>query len=448
MTITKNSLFIILLLVLLPLQGMAQDESQSESQKKWNLNECLAYGLQNHPMLKIAASSVDNRKAQLRQTRSYWDPKFDMRASWNRRKIDSGASLDPLIDSTSENVGVSKVLLDSGQNRFEELSARSSVKAAESDRQNTVLEIAANIKKAFFAAQQSQALVQVRQETLDGYQRHLEKVEGYVEVGTRAPYDITRARVDVANARVELITARSRLKVALANLARAVGLEAEIAVADFEISTAPIFAVAKEDLKDKAFKRPELKASEFSIESADARVKGIKRSLKPVVAASADYSWSGSVTPLNRQWSAGVSLNWAISDGALTRSRIDAAKSQLMSARASYSNLKLAVNAELENAVTDFEDALERFKATEILVQQASESMYLAEGRYDAGLGNPIEINDARVEYARARGNHVVAYFDSLIAMAELERVAGELPIEYRIQPMAEPKREIEEKQQ
>jgi outer membrane protein TolC len=426
----KIAVFLSLSIFLCQIQGMAQNDSA----QKWTLKQCLQYGLQNHPLLKIASSNVESRKASLRQTKAYWDPRLDMRASWNRRKIDSGGALDDMVDSTSESVGVSKVLLDSGQNRFEELSARSSVKAAESDRQNTLIEIAANIKKAFFSAQQAQALVQVRQETLDGYQKHLEKVEGYVEVGTRAPYDITRARVDVANAQVELISAKSRLKVALANLARAVGLESEIFVADFEISATPASVSDKEELKNKAFSRPELQSAEFDIDSADARVKGLKRSLKPVVAASADYSWNGTVTPLNRQWSAGVSLNWSLFDGALTRSRIDAAKSQLNSAGEGFRNLKLVVNAELENAITGLEDALERFKATDVAVQQASESMFLAEGRYDAGLGNPIEINDARVEYARARGNFVVAYFDSLIAAAELERVTGELPIEYRIQ--------------
>ncbi len=413
--------------------------AQDTAPEKWDLKQCIEHGLANHPLLKIAENTVENRQASLQQSRAYWDPKLDMRASWNRRRNDSGGSLDDLVDSTSESVGLSKVLLDSGQNRYDRLNAENSLKAAAFSRENTRIEIASGIKKAFFVAQQAQALVQVREETLDGCQKHLEKVEGYVEVGTRAPYDITRARVDVANAQVELISARSRLKVARANLARAVGLEGELDVADFEISSLPSTSAAKEELKDKAFARPELVAASYDIESANARVKGLKKSLQPVVLASADYSWNGTITPLNRQWSAGVSVNWPVFDGRLTKSRVDAARSQLESTRESYRNLKLIVSAELENAVTAFEDALERFRATEMFVQQASESMYLAEGRYDAGLGNPIEINDARVEYTRARGNNVVAYFDSLIAMAELERVAGDLPVEYRIQPIDKP---------
>ncbi|HQB84478.1 MAG TPA: TolC family protein, partial [Candidatus Rifleibacterium sp.] len=101
---------------------------------------------------------------------------------------------------------------------------------------------------------------------------------------------------------------------------------------------------------------------------------------------------------------------------------------------AALENSKLAVSAELENSITGLTDALERLQATTVLVQQASESLHLAEGRYDAGLGSPLEITDARVEFARARGNHVVAMFDSLIAQAELDRVLGRLPAEYRIQ--------------
>ncbi|MFZ5949505.1 MAG: TolC family protein, partial [Candidatus Rifleibacteriota bacterium] len=172
--------------------GFAQDTAP----EKWDLKQCIEYGLNNHPLLKIAQNNVESRKASLQQNRAYWDPKLDMRAAWNRRRNDSGGSMDDLVDSTSESIGLSKVLLDSGQNRFDRLNAENSFKAATFSRENTRIEVASGIKKAFFAAQQAQALVQVREETLDGYQKHLEKVEGYVEVGTRAPYDITRARVD------------------------------------------------------------------------------------------------------------------------------------------------------------------------------------------------------------------------------------------------------------
>ncbi|EKD84388.1 MAG: outer membrane efflux protein [uncultured bacterium] len=94
--------------------------------------------------------------------------------------------------------------------------------------------------------------------------------------------------------------------------------------------------------------------------------------------------------------------------------------------------MRLSVTAELENSITGVSDAVERYEATSYLVQQASESLHLAEARYDAGLSSPIEITDARVEFTRAWGNQVVSYFDGLIAWSELERVLGRLPAELR----------------
>ncbi|MGM0599417.1 MAG: TolC family protein [Candidatus Rifleibacteriota bacterium] len=427
--------FLILTLILSASSLLAADKKDL-----WTLSDCLTYALENHPQIKIAKTSIDGQKASLKQSKAYWDPRLDLSAGFNRRKVESGFTTDAMVDSTSESLGVKKIISDSGKNRFEQESLKKQLKAARAQYSNGLIEIAASVKKAFYQAQQARALVQVRLDTLDGFKKHLSKVEDYVEVGTRPPYDITRARVDVANANVELISARSRFKVTKSNLARAIGLQDRLEVEEFLIDKLPELDINKNDLKEKAFERPEIKSAMLQAESVDNQIKGIKRSLKPVVSASADYSWSGTTTPLDRQWRASVNLSWPIFDGNLTRARIESAESQLVKARESIKNLRLGVNAELENAVTGLNDALERFKATQVLVQQASESVYLAQGRYDAGMGNPLEVNDARVELTRARGNYIVAFFDSLIARAELDRVTGDLPREFKFQPIEEHK--------
>lgn len=416
-------------------------QEQPVETKSWTLENCLEYGLSKHPQLKIAESNVASEKARLTQTGAAYDPKVNLRAGWNHSKIDAskGRNLaDPTTDSTSESVSASKLLFDSGQTDLQKKAARESVAAANSRLQSTLAEVAANIKAAFFRAQQAMALLQVRNETLEGYEKHLEKVESYVEVGTRAPFDITRAQVDVANARVELISARSNLKVSMANLARAVGLQDGLNIAPYDEMIPPANVHEEKDkLLNDAMNRPDVRAAQSQVKAADYRVKEARLGRSPSVSASADYQWSGTATPLDRQWGMGVSLSWPVLDGAITRAQINSAKSSLTNTAASLDNIKLSVSAELENSLTGLTDALERLQATSVLVQQASESLHLAEGRYDAGLGSPLEITDARVEFARARGNHVVAYFDSLIAQAELDRVLGRLPAEYRIQEIA-----------
>ena len=404
----------------------------------WTLEQCLQYGLNRHPQLRVAESNVSAEKARLLQTSSAYDPKLDLRANWRHSKVETASGrniVDATTGSTSESVSASKLLFDAGQTSLQKKAAGESLAAAKARRDSTLTELAADIKAAFFRAQQATELLKVREETLEGYERHLEKVESFVEVGTRAPFDITRAQVDVANARVELISARSNLKVALAGLARAVGLSETIDIARYEDFRQPNGLITdKDELLNEAMSRPDLKAAGFQVKAADLRLKEARLGRSPSVSASADYQWSGTVSPLDRQWGMGVSMSWPVFDGAITRAQIDSARSTLENNAAALENSKLAVNAELENSITGLTDALERLQATTVLVQQASESLHLAEGRYDAGLGSPLEITDARVEFARARGNHVVAMFDSLIAQAELDRVLGRLPAEYRIQ--------------
>lgn len=428
------TIFLVIFMVLLGVKAaVAQDQP---TEKLWTLEECLEYGLAAHPQLKIAESNLSGEKARLLQIDSSYDPRVDLRSSWRHTKIDSASGrnlVDPTTDSTSESISASKLLYDSGQTSMQRKAARESLAAAAARRDAALTEVAANIKSAFFKAQQANALMQVRIETLDGYKRHLEKVEGYVEVGTRPPYDITRAQVDVANAEVDLITVKSQLKVALANLARTIGLNESVNIAAYDQSVTPVVGVTdKKLLLAEAMQRPEVKAASFQVRAADYKVKEARLSQSPSLSASADYQWSGTTSPLDRQWGMGVTMSWPVFDGSVTRAQIDSARSSRDNTAASFENLRLSVSAELENSITGLTDSLERFQATKILVQQASESMNLAEGRYYAGLGSPLEINDARVEFARARGNNVVAYFDSLIARAELDRVLGRMPEEYR----------------
>lgn len=427
---------ILTIALLAPVFTAPGDEEQtSGTEKHWTLEDCLQHGITTHPQIRVAASNVAAGKARLLQSRSGHDPQISLRANWSHSKTDSSSRpiTDAATDSTSESVAVSKTLYDSGQRQMSEKSARESLAAANARYDSTLTEVAAAIKAAFFRAQQAKALLQVRLETLTGYERHLEKVQSFVEVGSRPPFDITRAQVDVANARVDLISSRSQLKVTLANLARSIGLDTSISIAGFDTVELPTVAPeSKEQLLQEALQRPEIRSANFQRQAAHYSVKEAQRNLRPTLSASADYRWSGTATPLDRQWGTGVTMAWPVFDGSITRARIDSAKSQLDNSTASLENLRISVIAELENALTGVSDAVERYDATNYLVQQASESLHLAEARYDAGLSSPIEITDARVEFARARGNQVVTYFDGLIAWTELEKVLGRLPAELR----------------
>ena len=58
---------------------------------------------------------------------------------------------------------------------------------------------------------------------------------------------------------------------------------------------------------------------------------------------------------------------------------------------------------------------------TEVAVRQTYENLELAIGRYEVGLGNFLEVQDAIVNYNQAQESYVKLIFDYNVSVAKLE---------------------------
>ena len=68
----------------------------------------------------------------------------------------------------------------------------------------------------------------------------------------------------------------------------------------------------------------------------------------------------------------------------------------------------------------------------EVKVKQTFENFELADGRYGVGLGDYIELQDAKVNYNNAQNTYVQAVYNYNVARANLERLLA-LPQEIEI---------------
>ncbi len=93
--------------------------------------------------------------------------------------------------------------------------------------------------------------------------------------------------------------------------------------------------------------------------------------------------------------------------------------------KAQEENLKLNIRLEAEQAYLSLREAEERIRVTEKAVVQAQENYELARGRYQVGVGSPLEITDAEVLLANARANHIQALYDYKVAAARIEKAMG-----------------------
>ena len=58
-------------------------------------------------------------------------------------------------------------------------------------------------------------------------------------------------------------------------------------------------------------------------------------------------------------------------------------------------------------------------------MKQAEENLEIANGRYTAGVGNPIEVTDAEVSLINAKTSYNQALYDYKIASSSIEKAMG-----------------------
>ena len=109
----------------------------------------------------------------------------------------------------------------------------------------------------------------------------------------------------------------------------------------------------------------------------------------------------------------------------LTRGKMLEARAQSEQAQLDYDDSRRAIELDVRQAYSDHLQALELFEAQEKTVEQAEESLRLAEARFRAGTGTQLEVLSAQTALTEARSNEIQALYDYNVANATLDRVTG-----------------------
>ncbi len=83
------------------------------------------------------------------------------------------------------------------------------------------------------------------------------------------------------------------------------------------------------------------------------------------------------------------------------------------------------INLEVQQYYLNLEEARQRISVLEKSLDQARENFSLAQARYEVGLGDNLEFNDARVALSQAKYDLIKAILDYQIARSRLEKAVG-----------------------
>jgi len=286
--------------------------------------------------------------------------------------------------------------------------------------------IVLDVKQAYYGVLQTLEKRRVAEESVAQFQQHLNQARGFFEVGLKPKFDVTKAEVDLSNARLELTRAENAVRIARVNLNNAMGmpgapeysLEDNLFFEKTDISLEKALAAAYEN-------RPDLRSLVLREEAARQNLDLARTGHYPTLTGSASYGYGGSDFPLGEGWNVGGSLNIPIFSGFLVENQIFEAKENIEVFSAEVESLKQRVRLEVEQALSNLQEAAGRIETAEVVVRQAEENRELAEGRYTSGVGNPIEVTDALQALRNAKVSRISALADYKSAQADLENAMG-----------------------
>lgn len=409
-----------------------------------SLAECVAIALERHPSIQISDAELAAGGARVGQARSGYLPQLSGSWSSDRRQSTfssrtGGPSSDIAGGATAQEtrfyfhqgaVALSQTLFDFGETLATIRAAQARRDSLAADADTTKASVVLGVKQSYFALLAARRLLAVADETVRSDLQQLELARARNEVGFAPRLDVTRTEVQLANAELDRLTARNNESVAEVTLANALGMEGPLPFDIEDMLAAPGVTLPESEALAHAYEhRPELRSVEARVRAGQQDVAEQKRALLPSVRADADYGGSGSDTPLSESWRIGAIVDIPIFDGGLTWSRIGEANANLIGVKAEQQRLRQQIALEVRRALLDVSRTEEAMAVTERAVAQARENRELAEGRYETGVGNVIELVDARTAQTSADADRVRALYDHQTAIATLEQaIAQELP--------------------
>jgi outer membrane protein TolC len=298
---------------------------------------------------------------------------------------------------------------------------------------STIDNVVSQVINQFYLIVLNRALIVAQEQNVALLQQQVKDQQNRYEAGTVPRFNVLQAEVQLANALPPLIQAQNNYRISTYQLVRLLGMDypkGRPSEVPFNVVGTLGYSPRKidtdESIRVAIARNPSLKAQRQAILSNAANVNVQIAGWFPIINANAGYEFVNDLASQNISsnvggWFFGATGTWNIWDGGLTYGNVTQAKAQLMQAKNNYDNGVRQIVLDVQQAISNLQQAQETIDSQTASVVQATEAVRLSKERLDAGAGTQLDVLNAQVQLLQAQTNVLQARFDYISAMASYD---------------------------
>lgn len=398
------------------------------------LEQAEEIALKNHPLIGSATYLAQAAGQVVAETKSQYFPVVVSNTTGALANTGTVLSAGALTTSSLSNrlasgITIVQLVTDFGRTNSLTRAARLRVEAQNQNIISVRAQTILAVRSAYYGVLASDAVLKVANAALASRQLLLRQITALSQSALRSTLDVSFAQVLVSQAQLAVYEAENNSDKARADLASTMGLlqSQHFNVVEQNLPSA-LGSELQPFITEALARRPDLLARERDRDAADQFAQAEKRLSDPTLnfAAAAGAIPAGDHTlPHDNYEAAGLILSIPIFNGGLFAARREEALARANAAGKDVQNYSLQVTREVQSAWYDANTAFRRLDVTTRLVGETTESVRLAQARYDAGLGGIVELNQAELTLIQAQIDEAGAKYDYLNRRTMLDYSIG-----------------------
>ena len=401
------------------------------AQKKWTLDECINYAMENNITLKKTKLQQQSAEENVRQSKAALLPTLS--ASTNH-----GVGYSPFDDSAADKayyngsygINAQWTVWNGNQNTNTLKKNRLTAQQAELATSESANSIQERITQLYIQILYMTEAIEVNRQSLETSKKNEERGQQMVEVGKMSKADLAQLTAQRASSEYNIVESETQLAKYKQQLKQELELIGE---RDFDVaiptttdqqalSAIPSMASVFESA---IAQRPEIKSARLDIEASNLQMKIAKAGRLPSVTMQGNINTSTN-TLSSMSWgsqmkdglglSASVGVSVPIFDGRTAKTNINKARIAQEQAQMTLEKEEHDLYATVEGFWLDAINNQEKFRSASASVESEQQSYNLLQEQFNLGLKNIVELLTGKDKLLAAQQNKLQAKYMTILS--------------------------------